>query len=398
MTKVLGITAEYDPFHNGHSYQLKEALKLIGENHGIGADDITKIAVISGNFTQRGEPAVVDKWSRAEMAIKGGLDLVVEMPFVYAVNNAGYFARAGVNILEDLGADFISFGIESDDISEIMDEASFRDSLSDEDKNSVRKLVKEGYSFPRALAEISGRSDHFGPNDQLAVEYIRNIRRAEVIAIPRKGPGYGDLTETGDLASATLIRKMLLDGNNDVSHLVPESTAGILERERSSSGFMGPEKLFKLLASKVASSTGEELQRIFGAEEGLGNKLKNEFRYAGSWEDMIGILKTKRYTRTRIQRVLIHTLMGSDAESVKRARNYTRILAMNDRGAAHLKKLRKSGENTLPLIGNINKDLKDHSEIKETVDMDIMAADIYNTALGRDLYAYSEYVKNPLKF
>ena len=140
------------------------------------------------------------------------------------------------------------------------------------------------------------------------------------------------------------------------------------------------------------------MQGIYGAEEGLGNKLKNEFRYAGSWERVIDILKSKRYTRTRIQRVLIHMLLGVTREQVKNAQNYVRILGFNERGAEHLRELRRSGGAGLPVIVNLNKDMADHPELKETAAIDILASDLYNTALGRDLYLNSEYVKKPLKF
>ena len=148
MPKVLGIIAEYDPFHLGHEYHLKEALKKTEAD--------VAIAAISGNFTQRGEPAIVDKWARAEMALKAGYDLVVEMPFIFACNNAGYFAQSGVSILEALGADYIAFGSETADVEALLEAADARKNLSDEQHQEIKGLVKEGVSYPRALTMVLG--------------------------------------------------------------------------------------------------------------------------------------------------------------------------------------------------------------------------------------------------
>jgi predicted nucleotidyltransferase len=156
--------------------------------------------------------------------------------------------------------------------------------------------------------------------------------------------------------------------------------------------------LFKLIAAKAASSSDEELNAVYGAEEGLGSKLKDEFRYATGWDGLLWALKSKRYTMTRIQRVLIHMLTGLTKDMVHEAKPYVRILAFNARGAAHLKSLKRSDALTLPLVENIKTDLKEHPELRSTFEMDILSADLYNIALGRDLYTNSEYVKKPLIF
>nr|MCR5181920.1 nucleotidyltransferase family protein [Clostridia bacterium] len=184
MPKVLGITAEYDPFHNGHKYQLEEAVRRTGTD--------VRIAVISGNFTQRGEPALLDKWTRAEMAVMEGFDLVVEMPLLFALNNSGEFARAGVGILEDLGADYISFGSECGDLAALQEAAFRRDLMTEEDDARIRDLVREGYSYPRALQTVLREAEPLGPNDNLACEYLRNMKTARPVVIKREGAGYSD--------------------------------------------------------------------------------------------------------------------------------------------------------------------------------------------------------------
>lgn len=400
MTEVLGIIAEYDPFHNGHAYMLEEAVNRMCSKYSCLPDEILKIAVISGDFTQRGEPALIDKRSRAEMAVRQGFDLVVGMPVVFCCNNAGYFAKAGVEILEALGATSIAFGSETADVELIRESSLKRSSLSEEDNEELKSLIKEGKSFPAALSMILGEDEKFGPNDNLAAEYIRHMKNAVPIAILRHGADHDGNEGNDSIASASFIRRRLLEGEplEAVSHLIPLSTLDVLKRESEAHGFCSPDMLFKLIASKAAVSSDDELNAVYGAEEGLGSKLKDEFRYATGWEGLIWALKSKRYTRTRIQRVLIHTITGLTKNMVHNTKPYIRLLAFNERGSAHLKALKKSGALTLPIIENIASDLKDHPELRSTFEMDILSSDLYNIALGRDLYTNSEYVKKPLIF
>ena len=400
MNKVLGIIAEYDPFHNGHAYMLKRAADIVEETYGCSEGDVTRIAVISGEFTQRGEPALTDKWSRAEMAIRQGFDLVAEIPFVFCCNNSGYFAKAGVEILESLGADVIAFGSETDHLQTLLNAAHRRANITEEQQTVIKSLVKEGRSYPSALSEALDETEPFGPNDSLGIEYIRHMKKAVPIPVKRIGADHNSTEENSSISSASLIRQKLLNGEplEDVSHLIPSSTLELLKRESEACGFCSPDMIFSIIAAKAAVSSDEELNAVYGAEEGLGSKLRSEFRYASGWDDLTQRLKSKRYTMTRVQRVLIHIITGITRETVKGALPYIRILALNDRGAAHLKAVKKSGISGLPFIDNIKSDLKVNPQVKSAFEKGIMATDIYNIALGRDLYSYSDYVKNPLKF
>ena len=400
MNKVLGIIAEYDPFHNGHTYMLNRAADIVEETYGCSEGDVTRIAVISGEFTQRGEPALTDKWSRAEMAIRQGFDLVAEIPFVFCCNNSGYFAKAGVEILESLGADVIAFGSETDHLQTLLNAAHRRANITEEQQTVIKSLVKEGRSYPSALSEALDETEPFGPNDSLGIEYIRHMKKAVPIPVKRIGADHNSTEENSSISSASLIRQKLLNGEplEDVSHLIPSSTLELLKRESEACGFCSPDMIFRIIAAKAAVSSDEELNAVYGAEEGLGSKLRSEFRYASGWDDLTQRLKSKRYTMTRVQRVLIHIITGITRETVKRASPYIRILSLNDRGAAHLKAVKKSGISGLPFIDNIKSDLKVNPQVKSAFEKGIMATDLYNIALGRDLYSYSDYVKNPLKF
>ena len=391
--KSVGIIAEYNPFHNGHQYHLQQSLEMSGAE--------ISIAVISGNFTQRGEPALLDKWTRAETAVRNGVNLVVEMPFLFACNNAGYFARGGVEILENLGCDFISFGSESGNIALLQEISRETEAHRSEMEEAVKVGVKKGLTYPKARYEAvtallgEEASEVLStPNNLLALEYLRYMKSAKPITVKRQGSGYHDLTAKEDIASATGIRKMLA-GGEDISRFASGITREILTK--SSGRFADEDKLFPLLREKILLSSSEELNRIFGAEEGLGNKMKANVRYWKNMDELIEDLKSKRYTRTRITRLLAMTLLGVQREDVKNARNYIRVLAFDEKGSQYLKKIKKSEICSLPILTNINKEAEMHHEIKETLEKDILAGDLYNLTCGHDLYENSDYVKMPFR-
>ncbi len=391
--KAVGIIAEYNPFHNGHKYHLEQSLKESGAD--------VCVSVISGNFTQRGEIALLSKWTRAEMAVKNGVNLVVEMPVIFACNSAGYFAESGIEILEALGAEFISFGSELGNINRLI---SISRAMKDNEEiieNSIKKSVKGGLSYPRArheaLINIIGITDESAienPNNILALEYLKYIKKAKPITVKRQGAGYYEDDEESYLASATAIRKKLIAGK-DISPSVPDITWEILRQ--NSENLTCNEMLFDLMREKILTSSNEEINMIFGAEEGLGNAMKNGVRYWKSYDEMVEYLKSKRYTRTRVLRVMTSTLLGITRENVRSAQNYVRVLAFDEKGSAYLKQIKKDGICHLPIITNINKDLVDCTMAAATLEKDILATDIYNLAAGLDLYMNSEYVKKPLK-
>lgn len=389
--KSVGIIAEYNPFHNGHKFHLEKSLEITGAE--------VSVAVISGNFTQRGEPAILDKWTRAEMAVRNGINLVVEMPVMFACNNAGYFARGGVEILENLGCDYISFGSESGNIEELAGIARAMEMHREEINEGVRMAVKEGQAYPQARADVlssifdrEALEEIESPNNLLALEYLRFIKQAKPVTVKRQGSGYHELEAKDNMASATGIRKLLAE-DGDISTLVPDITREILIARREK--FCNVDMLFSIMAAKILISSESELNGIFGAEEGLGSKMKNHIRYWKTMEEMIDGLKSKRYTRTRISRLLAMTLLGITREEVKQAQNYIRVLAFDEKGSRYLKEVKKSESCRLPILTNINKEAQLYPEIKNTLAKDILASDLYNLAAGKDLYQCSDYVQMP---
>ena len=388
--KSFGIVAEYNPFHKGHLYQINETKKYISEKDN---DEAVAVAVMSGNLTQRGEAAAFNKWKRAEMAAACGVDLVVELPTVYACSSAGDFAAAGIKILENLGVDYISFGSESGDIEQLKRIANLIKENEDLIESAVKAKVKDGLSYPRARQEALSawlneeEMELMGnPNNILALEYLKNISRAHPLTIKRAGAGYNDAEAKDGLASASFIRKKLEKDDEGTLWMPPEASELIAE-EKSCTMDM----LYPLLVHKVISSSAEKLESVAAGGEGLGNKLKNSIRKCSSYDELVDMLKSKRYTRTRISRFLAHVLLDIHAEDIEKGGLYIRVLAFTGRGAKYLKKVKKEGQCQLPVITNINKDV--FPEVNHILEKDIMAADIYNLVMKKDLYECSEFVQ-----
>lgn len=382
--KCVGIVAEYNPFHNGHQYHVMRSRELTG------ADVV--VAVMSGNFMQRGQMAMADKWTRAELAVKGGVDLVVELPTIFACNSAGYFAKAGVGILEALGVEFLSFGSECGNLSFLQSINGKMKAHQEEIDRLIREYMKGGMAYPKARETAVSKfltmeevKELNAPNNILALEYLNHLTVAKPITVERTGTGYHDMEEAGGIASATYIRSLMEQGE-EVEHLVPE-----VPRRKESMD------LFPLLAQRILLASAEELDAISGGGEGLGNKAKNRIRYCRNMEDLIEELKSKRYTRTRIERFLGNILLGVRGEHVERGKLYARVLAFNEKGSRYLKQIKKAELCPIPILTNVNKELENVSEIHETFDFDVKASDLWNLTHGKDLYKGCDFVERVRK-
>ena len=372
----VGLVAEFNPFHEGHAYLIEKVREEL-------APDVI-ISAMSGNFTQRGAFAYFDKWQRAADAVKGGVDIVAEMPTAYAVSSAENFASCGVRLLSAMGADTLAFGSETGDARALRKSARFLLSHEDELKPSISANIKEGMSYPKARAKAC--ADIFadeslapvGPNDILAHEYIKATIRNELefrfFAVKRNGEGHNE--------SASKIRESIRRESPEVYDLAED-------------------RLFRMIAAKVLASDSAELERIASSGEGLGNRLVKLIRRATGFEELVSLVGSKAYTETRIRRLLIQTLLGITDDMLYSGPDYVRILAISAKGAAYLKDLKKSGEMDLPVISNINKDVE-YSGIsasgKNKLKLDIYASDVYNLILDRDLYKMSDYLRNPSVF
>lgn len=366
--KKIGIIAEYNPFHEGHRYLAAEAKRLTGAGQAV--------AVMSGDFTQRGFPAVFDKWTRAEAAVKGGMDLVLELPVCCAAGSAEYFAEGGVRILEGMGClDYLAFGSESGSTDELRRTARLLSEQNGRLQPVIREKIKEGMSYPRARAAamrglgFEREAEVLGaPNNILGVEYIRQLKTMDPVTVKRTGESHHE--------SASRLR------------------AEFLNRDRA--GFLSMEKkYFELVCARILQTPAEDLERVFSSGAGLGYRLKREVMYAKSTEELIDRIKSKAYTRTRVSRLLLHTLLGITDSFMAAPKLYIRVLAFNKKGGAVLREMRQRGCARLPVLTNINKERARFPEIEETLEKDILAADLYNLICGKDLYAFSDHVKKP---
>ena len=376
--KILGIAAEYNPFHAGHKYHLEKSMEITGAD--------VSVAVMSGDFTQRGEPAVFDKWKRAETAVENGVDLVLELPFIYACNSAEFFAEGAVKIMDGIGASFISFGSESGDIEKLTAAADFFAEETEEYKEMLRENLQAGLPFAKArsmaaesligneAAEILS-----GSNNILAVEYLKQIRKRKSditpVTVKRMGAGYSDLSEDSHMPSAAAVRAEM--------------------KTKGAEGAVFPEDMYPFVTQAIMTKTAGELSEILSVSEGLENKMKSRFRYAADMESLVKELSSKRYAVSRIKRMLIQTLLGLTKEKFERARKHpcTRVLAFSSRGAEALRKI-KDNEPGLPVITNINKEIRPEDDVWETLSFDVLASDIYNLVAGRDLYENCDMLRS----
>ena len=365
-TKTVGIVAEFNPFHSGHGFLFRKVKEISG------AENI--VAVMSGNFIQRGGPAVFDKWNRARTAVENGADLVLELPVVFASASAGYFARGGVKVLEGLGAcDLISFGSESGDIDELREAASAMKMVEENRTKDIKTLLKEGISYPRARQELFEEAYHNGkisrtPNNILAIEYLM-ATSLPAITVKREGEGHQE--------SATKMRAKLFSENPEKFILMEE-------------------KYFDLVRTAILTRSPKELDAIASAGEGLGNKLKKDIRYAENLSSLLKRTASKRYTETRISRLFAQIILGIDRSVLERGKPYLKPLAFNEKGAGIIREVKNNELNTIPFIDSYGKTFEmGDSDLKLTLEKDILATDLYNIITGKDLYSEGDLVRKP---
>ena len=322
---AVAVICEFNPFHNGHRFLLGKAKELTGE---------PVLAVMSGSFTQRGEVALCSKFERAEAALKSGVDLVAELPAVYAVSCAERFARGGVNISKMFGCvNYLAFGCEDDDI-DLLKTAAFAGE-NPEVNAIIAEQMNSGSYYPKAY-EYAVRQVCGGevadvltkPNNILAVEYIRALRGTDIKPLPIKRVGAEHDSDGADgiYASASYIRKLLRSGKS-AEKLLPYAPSEITY----------PEKLDRALLYKLRNMNAEQLRALPEVGEGLENRILSAARKFGTAEEVIGEVKTKRYTRSRICRILTCALLGITEELQTKTADYARVLGFTDEGGKMLK-------------------------------------------------------------
>lgn len=377
--KICGIVTEYNPFHYGHVHHLKQARVLSG------ADAV--VAVMSGHFLQRGEPAMLDKWTRAKMAVLNGVDLVVELPAFYATASAEQFAYGAVTLLSKMGANTLCFGSEAGDIASLQAIAKLIDQPSVSYLETLKAALADGlgYHAARAQAVVSelGETASFSANNILGIEYLRAINQLakpiQVHTIQRIGADYLDKAIDVPIASATAIRQLFWRKPIDwhtLAQLVPPATYQIVEDAPVYTSLNDFKWLYNTTAIR-ASTVG--LQKIRDCNEGLENRLIDRLSNVLSLDDYVMSVATKRYTQTRIKRLIINTLLGINQSLVNIAAthiDYGRILAFNGRGKLAIKHIKANRD--IYMLTNLARDLKKYRKINPLITLDIKATGIYS--------------------
>lgn len=392
--KAWGIIAEYNPFHNGHAYQI-EKIKETNDAEVI-------IAIMSGNFLQRGEPAILDKWTRTEMALSAGVDLVIELPVLWSTQPADYFAEGAVRLLEALKIDTISFGVEAGESVDFLEAAKFLLQNEKQIMEAIENHPEMNMAYAQKMEEaILSLNPCFpldlsSPNVQLALSYQKAIldlkleEKINIFPIERIGAGYQEekINYHPSIASATAIRKAVFREEDVDSYLV-ESTQSLFNQEDEKK--VSWENYFPYLKYQLIIKTKSELREIYQMTEGLENRLKKYIPEADSFEEFMNKIKTKRYTRTRLQRLLIYVLLNikkSDIKELFYTQSVIRILGFNQKGQNYLNS--KKDEFEYPLVSNINQ------ETKKLLDFEIKSGEIYR--LGHSKIRKQDFSRKPVIF
>jgi len=344
--KALGLIVEYNPFHNGHLYHLKQSLKQ--------SQAEVVVVVMSGHFTQRGEPTILDKWTRTKLALEHGADLVIELPYIYSCQHAELFAKGAISILTHLQVNALIFGSESGSISELIGlENLIR---LPEFQQKLKTYIKTGLSLPKAqalaLIDFQQKSEVItAPNNTLGLYYIKAIRELNspitAQTLTRIHSDYRDITPTHhQIGSATSIRR-LREKQLDFASYVPDNVQHYLSRHfQEVKTFHTWENYFPFLKQSVLTLTPNQLRHIHDMEEGLEHRFYSAALKSLTFFEFIEIVKTKRYTRTRIQRICTHILTYTLKQQMKdfelhKQAPYIRLLGFSTKGKQYLKKIKK---------------------------------------------------------
>ena len=405
MNKILGIVSEYNPFHNGHIVHLRQSIESTQSQF--------VIAVMSGNFIQRGDTAIVDKWTRAEMALRQGVDLVIELPTVYATSSAENFAYGAIKILDSIGiVDYVSFGSECGNINLMADIADVLNDEPQEYSQLLHDQLQLGRSFPSAR-EIAINEYFLGnttytnilksPNNILGIEYIKALKALDSNIIPitiRRN--YVDYNSTSPdlekgIASASAIRTMIQNGKS-IRKVVPQTTYDLIKQKAklgqlvSGIGHYSNQIIYNLRKMSL-----DEIASLADVSEGLENVIKLASMRTSNVYEAISMIKSKRYTQSRIQRIMLYSLLGitkKDIELSKKVTPYIRILGFTSKGKRLISAISDANPK-LNIIISVKKfvDSNNNKNLHSLLSKDIFATNVYTTAFEHEGFGNIDFTK-----
>ncbi|MDD2377353.1 MAG: nucleotidyltransferase [Bacilli bacterium] len=378
--KSVGIIAEYNPFHNGHLYHLNKVKELY--------PDAIIVLVLSGPFLQRGNPSILNKWDKTEIALEYGIDLVIELPFPFATQSADIFAKGAIQILNHLHVDTLVFGSEQGDINLLNDLVDCQLYNKDFDLK-VKEYLDEGINYPTALSKTLSDLTNYNisaPNDLLALSYIKEIKKLNSKIKPiciKRTNDYHSLELNTEITSATSIRHAI-NQNKDIKKYVPELTLNYINKN-----VMITDDYYSYLKYKIICDINnlEEYQTV---DEGIENRIKKSIYNSNNLEELIMNIKTKRYTYNKINRMFTHILCNFKKEEANKFNDiqYIRLLGFNNKGKNYLNKIKK--EISIPLITK-------YSDINnEMLELEFRANSIYAIISKCDKLINLEYQSKPI--
>ncbi|MBE6732670.1 MAG: nucleotidyltransferase family protein [Ruminococcaceae bacterium] len=389
---VVGIIAEFNPLHSGHKLLIDTAKK----------SGNTVVSVISGNFVQRGDTAIIPKQKRAEMALKAGVDVVAELPVLWSMSTAQNFALGGVFELASLGCDEIIFGSESSDINALVNAADML--MSDEFSNLLAEQLKSGVTFVvarQAAAKELGVSEELlrGANNNLGIEYICAAKKLNLDikfnTIKRIGAQHDSIDTDGNFVSSSLLREKIKLGEYGFAEkFMPIALRGILRQEIVSD----IKRLDNAILSHLRRMNKEDFKKLPDISEGIENKLFFSVKTAESFDDLCQSVKSKRYTLARIRRLVLSAFLDFDNQFFLKTPPYVRVLGISEMGATHLKEISNKNDMDTPIITRASqiKDLDQNAQkVFKTEDK---ATNLYNLSLGKIAECSSEYTLKFLKY
>lgn len=394
--QICGVVAEFNPFHNGH-------LHLINSIRNAGADGI--VCVMSGNFVQRGEPAIISKFARAKAAVLSGADLILELPLPYSISTAMFFANGAIDILNSLGVvDTICFGSECGDTEKLKTAANI---LSNEKMPSLLKeQLKLGVSFATArqsAAEILSDSDALSvlttPNDTLGLEYIMAADRLKAnldfYAIKRLGAEHDSNVAVGNICSATLLREKFKTCPAELLNYMPKQSYDVLKAEATAGRIADYSLLERAIVAHLRTISPENLKNAPDVSEGLENRIILAANRFSNLEDIIGAVKSKRYTHARLRRIILSSYLGVSSGLRLRKAPYIRVLAMNEKGAEILASAK--GKSSLFVVSSLKDAERLAPDCKQFTSLEVNAGDIYSLMLQKPTEGKTDFTSRLYK-
>lgn len=385
MSTILTIISEYNPFHFGHQYQLNESVKQTSPDY--------KVAIMSGNFVQRGEPSIINKWEKTRLALENGFDLIIELPCIYSISSAENFANGAIKIANQIHTTYLSFGSENGNITNLSKLSSLITKNQKKYNQKIKGKISEGYSYPKSQELII--NELFGeefkniclPNNILGLEYLKSLQQTNSSITPIS------IKRNTQFLSSSQIRSNIRNQNTINLENLPESTLETLKSNTLQGKLVKSLKYFeKEIIYNLRKMTISDIQNIPDVPENLINKLKRASGSCNNIEELISILKSKNITQARIQRILLYILLNiskEDMEFSKETLPYIRILGTSQKGKKLISSLSQNA-NIITSIKHFEENCTD-KKLLRILEIDKFATDVYTLAYCKDSKANLDY-------